>query len=160
VVVALYILMSTVVLGTIPWREIAATPTVASLVIARTIADPTWSRVAAAVMTGLILFVTASALYALILGYSRVPFAAARDGHFFRVFARLHPRGHFPHVSLLVLGAAAIPFCFFSFDRLVSWLLLVQILLQFVWQCAGVVLLRRYRDDIAQPFRMWLYPLP
>ena len=37
---------------------------------------------------------------------------------------------------------------------------LVQILLQFVWQCAGVILLRRYRHDIAKPFRMWLYPLP
>jgi amino acid transporter len=160
VVVALYVLMSTVVLGTIPWREIASSRAVASLFIARTITNPTWSHAAAAVMTGLILVVTASALFALILGYSRVPFAAAREGQFFRVFARTHPKGHFPHVSLVVLGAASVPFCFFSFGRLVSWLLLVQILLQFVWQCAGVVLLHRYRKDVSQPFRMWLYPWP
>ena len=52
------------------------------------------------------------------------------------------------------------PFCFFSLGQLVSWLIQVQILLQFVWQCAAVILLRRYRPDIAKPFRMWLYPLP
>jgi amino acid transporter len=160
VVVLLYVVMSTVVLGTVPWREVANTDTVASLFIARTIGDPTWAHVAAVVMTGLILLVTAAALYALILGYSRVPFAAARDGQFFRWFARVHPTGHFPHRSLVVLGLASVPFCFLSFGRLVNWLLLVQILLQFVWQCAGVVLLQRYRKDIPQPFRMWLYPLP
>src|SRR6185369_8432774 len=44
--------------------------------------------------------------------------------------------------------------------QLVNWLIQVQILLQFVWQCAAVILLRRYRPDIAKPFRMWLYPLP
>jgi amino acid transporter len=159
-VVVLYMLMSTVVLGTIPWREIGETRTVASVFVARTIADPTLAHVAGAVMTGLILVVTASALYALILGYSRVPFAAARDGRFFRVFARVHPTGQFPHVSLVVLGLASAPFCFFSFGRLVSWALLVQILQQFTWQCAGGILLRRYRKDVAQPFRMWLYPLP
>lgn len=111
-------------------------------------------------MTALILFVTASSLYGVILGYSRVPFAAAREGQFFRVFARVHPTKHFPHVSLLTLGALAVPFCFFSLGQIVSWLILVQIVSQFVWQCAGVILLRRYRRDIPQPFVMWLYPVP
>ena len=50
----------------------------------------------ALVMTALILFVTASSLYGVILGYSRIPFAAAREGQFFRVFARVHPTKHFP----------------------------------------------------------------
>ena len=89
------------------------------------------------VMTALILFVTASSLYAVILGYSRIPFAAARDGQFFAVFGRLHPTKHFPHVSLLTIGAVAMPFCFFTLGQIVNWLILVQILMQFVWQCAG-----------------------
>ena len=112
------------------------------------------------VMTSLILFVTAASLYAVILGYSRIPFAAARDGQFFSVFGRLHPTKHFPHVSLITIGAVTIPFCFFSLGQLVNWLIQVQILLQFVWQCAAVMLLRRYRPEIAKPFRMWLYPAP
>jgi len=160
VVVALYGAMSTVILGVVPWREAQETRTIASLFIARTFADPARGRAAAVVMTGLILFITASSLYAVVLGYSRIPFAAARDGQFFRAFARLHPTKHFPHVSLLTIGAATIPFCFFTLGQLVNWLIQVQILLQFVWQCAAVILLRRYRPDIRKPFRMWLYPLP
>jgi amino acid transporter len=159
-VVTLYVVMSTVILGMIPWTEAQQTRTIASLFIERTFADPAQGRIAALAMTALILFVTASSLYALILGYSRIPFAAARDGQFFQVFARLHPTKHFPHVSLVTLGAMAIPFCFFSLGQLVIWLILVQILLQFIWQCAGVILLQRYRQDIDQPFRMWLYPMP
>ena len=111
-------------------------------------------------MTALILFVTASSLYGLILGFSRVPFAAAREGQFFPVFARVHPTKHFPHVALVTIGALTIPFCFFSLGQIVSWLVLVQIVTQLIWQCAAVVLLRRYRADIPQPFVMWLYPAP
>ncbi len=159
-VVALYVVMSTVIIGMIPWQEVARTRTIASIFIARTFTDPAVGRSAALVMNALILFVTASSLYAVILGYSRMPFAAARDGQFFSVFARVHPTKHFPHVSLVTLGAISIPFCFFSLGQLVSWLILVQIAAQFVWQCLGVVLLRRYRPDVPQPFTMWLYPAP
>ena len=160
IVVVLYVVMSTSILGTVPWREAQQTRTIASLFIGRTFADPARGRIAAMVMTSLILFVTASSLYAVILGYSRIPFAAARDGQFFAVFGRLHPTKHFPHVSLVTIAAVTLPFCFFSLGQLVSWLIQVQILLQFVWQCAAVILLRRYRPDVAKPFRMWLYPLP
>jgi APA family basic amino acid/polyamine antiporter len=160
VVATLYILMTTVIIGMIPWQEAQETRTVASIFIERTFSDPEVGRIAGYVMTGLILFVAASSLYAVILGYSRIPFAAARDGDFFHVFARVHPTKNFPHVSLLVLGAVSIPFCFFTLGQLVSWLMQVQILLRFSWQCVAVILLHRYRKDIPQPFVMWLYPLP
>jgi amino acid transporter len=160
VVVVLYIVMSTVMLGIIPWREALQSRTIASLFIQRTFADPAHGRIAALVMTSLILFVTAASLYSVILGYSRIPFAAARDGQFFRIFGRLHATKHFPHVSLLTICAVTLPFCFFTLGQLVSWLIQVQILSQFVWQCAAVILLRRYRPDVVKPFRMWLHPLP
>jgi len=160
VVATLYMLMTIVILGMIPWQEAMESRTVASVFIQRTFSDPETGRIAGYVMTGLILFVAASSLYAVILGYSRIPFAAARDGDFFHVFAKIHPTKHFPHVSLLVIGAISIPFCFFTLGQLVSWLMQVQILLRFVWQCAAVILLHRYRKDIPQPFVMWAYPLP
>ena len=159
-VVTLYIVMSTVIIGMIPWQRAKDSPVIASLFIERTFADPQQGRIAAIVMTALILFVTASSLYAVILGYSRIPFAAAREGQFFRIFERVHPTKHFPHVSLVTLGALAIPFCFFTLGELVSWLMQIQIVTQFIWQCAAVILLRRYRTDIPQPFTMWLYPVP
>lgn len=160
IVFTLYVLMTTAILGMIPWQEAQDSRTVASNFIARTFSDPGQARIAGWVMTGLILFVAASSLYAVILGYSRIPFAAARDGDFFRVFARVHPTKRFPHVSLLVIGLIAIPFCFFTLGQLVSWLMQVQILLRFVWQCAAVILLYEFRKDIEQPFKMWLYPAP
>ncbi len=160
VVVALYVAMSTVILGMVPWQEAQRTRTIASLFIARTFSDPASGHAAALVVTALILFVTVASLYAMVLSYSRVPFAAARDGQFFKSFARLHPTKHFPHVSLVTICAMTLPLCFFTLGQLVNWLIQVQILMQFVWQCAAVMLLRRYRPDVAKPFRMWLYPLP
>jgi amino acid transporter len=160
IVVALYIVMSTVIVGVIPWMEAQQTRAIAAVFIERTFASPAAGRAAAVAMTALILFVTAASLYGVILGYSRIPFAAAREGQFFRVFTRVHPTKHFPHVSLVTLGALAIPFCFLPLGQIVSWLILVQIVSQFIWQCAGVILLRRYRADVAQPFVMRLYPLP
>jgi amino acid transporter len=159
-VVAIYVLMTIVILGVIPWQEAEQTRTIASVFMQRTFADPSHGRIAGVVMNASILFVTATSLYAFILGTSRIPFAAARDRQFFRVFARLHPTKHFPHVSLLTIGALTVPFCFLTLGQIVNWLILVQVLAQFIWQCAGVILLRRYRRDIPQPFVMWLYPLP
>jgi amino acid transporter len=160
VVVALYVTMSTVMIGVIPWTEAQHSRAIASLLVARTFASASAGHTASLVMTGLILIVTVSSLYGLILGYSRIPFAAARDGQFFPVFARVHPTKHFPHVSLVTIGASAVPFCFLSLGQIINWLVLVQIVSQFVWQCAGVILLRRYRRDVPQPFVMWLYPIP
>jgi amino acid transporter len=160
IVAALYILMTIVILGMIPWQEVKESRTIASLFIERTFVDPSTGRIAGFAMTSLILFVAAAGLYATILGYSRVAYAAARDGDFFHVFARVHPSKDFPHVSLLMTALVSIPFCFFTLGQLVNWLIQVQILLRFIWQCAAVVLLRRYRKDIPQPFTMWLYPWP
>jgi len=160
VVAVLYMLMTIVILGMIPWEQVRDSRTVASVFIERTFADPGAGRIAGVVMTGLILFVAAASLYATILGYSRVPYAAARDGDFFRIFARVHPTKHFPDVSLVTIALVSIPFCFFTLGQLVSWLIQVQVLLRFIWQCAAVVLLRKYRPDIPQPFTMVLYPWP
>lgn len=160
VVAAIYIAMTTVMLGAIPWQEAEASTTLASTFIARTVEDPGLAQLAGSVITALILFVAVASVFAFALGYSRMPYAAARDGQFFAVFGRVHRTRGFPHVSLGWLIAASIPFCFFSLGQLVNWLMQVQILLRFAWQCVAVLLIARYRPDIPQPFRMWLYPIP
>ena len=160
VVAAIYIAMTTVMLAVIPWEEAGRSSTIASTFVARTVQGPELARLAGSVITALILFVAVASVFAFALGYSRMPFAAARDGQFFAVFGRIHPTRGFPHVSLVWLIAASIPFCFFSLGQLVNWLMQVQILLRFAWQCVAVLLIARYRPDIPQPFRMWLYPIP
>jgi amino acid transporter len=111
-------------------------------------------------IAAVLVMVTAFAsVFSLLLGYSRIPYAAARDGNYFRVFGRLHAKG-FPHVSLLVLGAAGICFCFFSLADVIAALVVLRILLQFLMQHVGVIYLRRSQPELKRPFRMWLYPWP
>jgi amino acid transporter len=99
-------------------------------------------------------------VFALLLGYSRIPFAAAQSGYFFHVFGQLHPTKDFPHVSLLVLGAISIVAGFFSLGTVIDALIVTRILVQFMGQVVGLMLLRRTAPDMPRPYRMWLYPVP
>jgi amino acid transporter len=114
---------------------------------------------AASLLTLLILWTAFASVFALLLGYSRIPYAAAIEGDFFKVFSRLHPAGHFPDVSLLAVGGLAIAFSFFALDEVISALLTSRILIQFMAQILALHSLHR-RKDLILPFRMWLYPLP
>jgi basic amino acid/polyamine antiporter, APA family len=94
------------------------------------------------------------------MGYSRIPYAAALDGEYFAPFARVHPRLRIPHVSLLVLGANAMLFCLFKLADVVTALVVIRLVVQFLVQTLGVMVLRKRQPDLPRPFRMWLYPLP
>jgi amino acid transporter len=112
-------------------------------------------------LAAVLVMVTAFAsVFSLLLGYSRIPFAAARDGNFPAVFGKLHPTKNFPYVSLLVLAAAACVFCFFSLADVIAALVVLRIVLQFSLQHVGVMVLRLRRPDLPRPFRLWLYPMP
>src|SRR5581483_967156 len=99
-------------------------------------------------------------VFSLMLGYSRVPYAAALDGNYFKIFAKLHPQHRFPHVSLLMLAVVVMAFCFLSLAEVIAALVVIRILLQFLVQAVGVIVLRIRRPDRPRSFRMWLYPLP
>ena len=116
-----------------------------------------WLGRLAAVLVAVTAF---ASVFALLLGYSRIPFAAARDGNFFAPFGELHPTRGFPHVSLLVLGGVACVCCFFSLRDVIAALVVLRIVLQFGLQQVGVIVLRVRQPNLPRPFRMWLYPLP
>ncbi len=111
-------------------------------------------------MTGLILFTTFASLFAVLLGYSRVPYAAASDGRFFSAFGRLHPVKNFPHVSVAFLGIAAAVASLLDLSDLITALIVIQTIVQSMALVLAVTLIRRYRPDIHRPFQMWLYPIP
>ncbi len=112
-------------------------------------------------LAAVLVMVTAFAsVFSLLLGYSRIPFAAAREGGFFAVFGKLHPTRKFPYVSLLALAGVACIACFFSLGDVVAALVVIRILLQFLSQHVGVMVLRKTQPDLPRPFRMGLYPLP
>jgi amino acid transporter len=124
------------------------------------IAKSAFGSLAGRLMAALIIWTAFGSVFSLLLGYSRVPYAAARDGNYFHFLAALHPRHNIPHRSLVALGLVAALFCFFSLQQVITMLVITRILLQFFLQHVGVILLRIQRPELARPFRMPLYPLP
>jgi amino acid transporter len=150
-----YLAIHLALIGVLPWRE-----EMQSNFIVSDFMERLHGRPAAIAATLMILWTAFGSVFALLLGYSRIPFAAARDGFFFRIFGRLHPSKNFPHISLLVLGAVSIGAAFFKLDAVISALITTRILVQFLGQIFAVPLLRKKLPDAARPYKMWLYPLP
>jgi amino acid transporter len=115
---------------------------------------------AVALVTALLLWTCAGSCFAGLLGYSRIPYGAARYGHFFAAFGRVHPVHRIPHVSLLLVGGLTLFWSFFSLQDVINALVVTRILEQFVGQIIGVMLLRRSQPDRLRPYRIWLYPVP
>jgi len=155
-ITALYLAMQTSILSVIPWREAAESKFIVSTFIERAYGSQ-W----AALATALILVTALGSVFAAMVGYSRVPYAAALDGNFFSIFARVHPTKHFPYISLLALGAAALAFSLLlSLFSAIRAILAMRCIIQFIGQGVGLILLRRRWGSERLPFRMWLYPLP
>ncbi len=160
-VAAIYIGINLSIIGVIPWREfVPASEHPESNFIVSVFMERIYGNSVATIFTLLILWTAFGSVFALLLGYSRIPFAAARSGYFFRPFGRLHPTKDFPYVSLLVLGALSIAAGFFSLGTVIDALIVTRILVQFMGQVFGLILLRRRAPDLHRPYRMWLYPLP
>lgn len=155
VVAIIYAVMNLAIIGVVPWRE-----AMHSKYIAAEFMDRAWGGWAGAAITVMILWTCLASVFALLLGYSRIPYAAALEGYFFKPFARVHETGHFPHVSLLVMGGLSILAGMLTLDAVLPALMTTRILVQFVGQIGAVIHIRRSRPDIERPFRMWLYPLP
>jgi basic amino acid/polyamine antiporter, APA family len=154
-VALIYSVMNLAIIGVVPWREAMQSPYIAAEFMERIYGG--W---AGTVITVMILWTCVASVFALLLGYSRIPYAAALDGYFFSAFARLHPTGGFPHVSVLVIGIISMVACLLPLGWVIDALLVGRILIQFVGQIAAVQMLRTSRPDIERPFRIWLYPLP
>jgi amino acid transporter len=160
-VVCLYIVMNVSILGVIPWREMAQSGAANSkLYVVSTLMERVYGRGAASVVSVLVMWTAFASVFSLTLGYSRVPYAAALDGNYFRAFARVHPVHRFPYVSVLALAGVAALFCFLRLADLIAALVVIRIVLQYLVQAVGVIVLRIRRPDMPRPFRMWLYPVP
>ena len=152
----LYLAMQAAIYAILPVAEVAASPFVVSTLI-NTVHGP----VAAQFATGLVLIVAIASLFSVILGYTRIPYAAAKDGLFFSVFGREHPTKNFPHISLLVLGGVAILFTLtLELGDAIKSIITMRVFTQFVAQAVGLMLLRKRVGAKAMPWRMWLYPVP
>ncbi len=166
IVGTLYLLMNVSVLGVLPWRDLTAADagarryTIATFT-ERAFASNAWAHGAATLAVLLVAAASLASVYALLLGYSRIPFAAARDGNFPAVFGRLHTRLRSPVVSLFTLAGITAVCCLFRLQEVIASLVVLRILFQFLLQGIAV-LLPKHRRERRKPgrFRMPLYPLP
>ncbi|HEV8366168.1 MAG TPA: APC family permease [Gemmatimonadaceae bacterium] len=160
-VALIYVAINLSIIGVVPWRAFVPVDSHAeSRFIVSAFMERIYGSGVATIFTAMILWTAFGSVFALLLGYSRVPYAAAKDGYFFKVFARLHPSGRFPSVSLVVLGVLSILAGFLSLGVVIDALITTRILVQFMGQIGAVTMLRRQAPDMPRPYRMWLYPLP
>ena len=159
----LYVLLQIGVLGAIPWSSLVAatpagSPPPSADYVASTVVERGWGALAALFVTIAILITAFASTYGNLLGFSRIPYAAARDGVFLKPFARLHERGRFPHVALVTIGLLAVPFCFLPLGLVVNALIAGLVIIQSLGQIAALLVLRFRRERT--PYRMWLFPVP
>jgi APA family basic amino acid/polyamine antiporter len=157
-----YIVMNISILGVIPWREfvdIAKNEGLRQHTIS-TLMERLYGTTAGTIATLLIMWTAFASVFSLLLGYSRVPYAAALDGNYFKVFAKLHEKNRFPYVSLLTMGGIAAVFCLFRLADIIAAMVVIRIIIQFLAQIVGLLILRRTRPEMPRPFKMWLYPVP
>jgi amino acid transporter len=160
-VAVIYLGINLSIVGVVPWREfVPADSHPESNFIVSIFMQKIYGSKIATVFTLLVLWTAFGSVFALLLGYSRIPFAAAESGYFFRIFGRLHPTKGFPSVSLLVLGAISIVAGFFSLGTVIDALIVTRIVVQFMGQVVGLMLLRKSAPEMERPYRMWLYPIP
>ncbi|EOR94461.1 amino acid permease-associated region [Arcticibacter svalbardensis MN12-7] len=155
-IAVLYLMMNVSLVSVIPWAQAKDSKFVISEFMQQ-LAGPA----AAQVITCLVLLVAFSSVFSATLGYSRIPYAAAADGSFFKVFAKLHPTGKFPYVSLLFIGSIAFVFSLlFKLSDVINAILAMRILVQFIAQAVGLLMLRKLRGSTNFPYKMPFFPWP
>jgi fructoselysine transporter len=155
-ITVLYLAMQTSLLGVVPWRQAQNSPFIASLFV-----EKLYGVGAAHFVTWMVLWIALASVFSLLLGYSRVPYSAALDGSFFPIFGRVHPTKHFPHISLLILGGLAFLFSIaLKLETAIAGILAMRLIVQFIGQAVGVILLHRKWGPERLPFKMWLFPVP
>ena len=160
-VAGIYLVMNISILGVIPWRELSGTANSdARRFVIAAFMERLYGHRAGVLATALIMWTAFASVFSLLLGYSRVPFAAAKDGNYFKVFSRVHPKHRMPYVSLLIMGSVAALFCFLRLADVIAALVVIRIAIQFLAQIVGVIVFRIRRPDLKRPFKMWLYPFP
>ena len=157
-IAVLYLMMNVSVVSVMPWQHAKDSKFVVSEFIQILAGNG-----AAKVATCLILWVAFASVFSATLGYSRIPYAAAADGEFFPVFAKIHPTKNFPYVSLLFMGGVAFIFSLLfiaDLGKVISAILAMRIIVQFIGQAIGLLLLRSKKSDIQFPYKMPMFPVP
>ena len=137
-VAAIYIAINLSIIGVVSWREFAPlkegeTPkAVVSMMMERV-----WGGGVARSLSWMVIWTAFGSIFCLLLGYSRIPYAAARDGNFFAAFGKLHATKDFPHVSLVFITVISVICSYLDLMAVIDYLLITRIIVQFGGQTVG-----------------------
>jgi amino acid transporter len=159
-VCVLFVSLHLTMLGTVPWQDALKNKDTDGYSVPAAFMKQIHGPWAESLVSLLLIWSCIGAAFAALLGYSRIPYGAARQGHFFSVFALVHARHRIPHLSLLLVGVLTLFWSFFDLASVINALIVTRILEQFIGQVVGVMLLRKYQPERPRPYRMLLYPLP
>jgi amino acid transporter len=158
-VAAIYIGINLSIIGVVSWREFVPLTDPPKPVVSM-LMERVWGSGVATALTIMVIWTAFGSIFALLLGYSRIPYAAAVDGNFFSIFGKLHPTKDFPHVSLVFITLISVACAYLPLMPLIDAMLITRIIVQFIGQTVALILLRKHRPEMPRPYRMWLYPLP
>jgi len=152
-VIAIYMLANWAYFRVLSPAEVGAHKLVAAEMMQRIGGSAGASAVSIAAMISIF-----AALNGSILTGSRVPYAAARDGLFFRSAARVHPAFHTPGVSILMLSAwSGVLVLSGKYEELFDFVIFGSWIL-YGMATASVFVLRRTRPDLPRPYKTFGYP--
>jgi APA family basic amino acid/polyamine antiporter len=152
-VVLVYLLTNLAYFYVLPAGSVAAFERVAAEMMRKVAGDAGAAAVSVAAMISIF-----AALNGSILSGSRVPYAAAADGYFFRGFRRVHPRYHTPGFSILALSAWACLLVLTGRYEQLYTLVIFPSWILYGMSAAAVLVLRRKRPDLPRPYRTIFYP--
>ena len=150
----IYIAINLAYFCVLPAAAVASSDRVAAEMMRRILGNPGAAAVSIAAMISIF-----AALNGSILTGSRVPYAMARDGRFFRPIGKVNRAHGTPGVSILVLSAWASLLVFSGrYEQLFTYVIFASWIL-YGMTAAAVIVLRRKRPGLARPYRTPGYPL-
>jgi amino acid transporter len=153
-VIIIYLLANAAYFHVLTPQEVSASPRVAGETMRRVFGDPGAAAVSVAAMISIF-----AALNGSILAGGRVPYAAARDGYFFRAIGEVNPRYHTPAVSIVAMSSwAALLVLSGGYRQLFTYVIFASWIL-YGMTTAAVIVLRHKRPDLRRPYRTAGYPV-
>ncbi len=152
--IAIYLLTNLAYFYVLSGAEVGATPRVAAEAMQKVLGKSGASMVSIAAMISIF-----AALNGSILSGSRVPYAMARDGLFFKRMSRINPHFRTPGACIVLLGiVSSIILLSGRYDELATLVIFPSWIL-YGMTAASVIVLRIKRPEMNRPYRVPGYPL-
>jgi APA family basic amino acid/polyamine antiporter len=149
----LYILMSSVMTGLVPFMKLDdAAPVAVALE-----AHPKLTWLSSWVIWGA-LFGLTSVIITMIIPQARIWLTMSTDGLLPKIFGAVHPKFRTPHIATLITGVCAATLAGLLPIGILGELVSIGTLIAFIVVCLGVLVLRYTRPELPRPFRVkWVW---